>query len=64
VDTGALSSHPQRDELVAYAAQAVPSRRVGEPLDVARVVMFLCSPLAGWIVGQTILADGGLSLKL
>ena len=30
--------------------------------DIARVVTFLCSEEAGWIVGQTIVADGGHSL--
>jgi enoyl-[acyl-carrier protein] reductase III len=64
VDTGGLQTHPHRDELVAHAARAAPAGRVGDPQDVARVVLFLCSPFAAWIVGQTIVADGGLSLRL
>ena len=39
-----------------------PAKRAGTPEDVARVVVFLCSPQAEWIRGQTIIADGGLSL--
>ncbi len=39
-----------------------PLHRLGEPEDMARVVSFLCSDDAGWIVGQTIVADGGYSL--
>ncbi len=39
-----------------------PLHRLGEPEDMARVVSLLCSEDAGWIVGQTIVADGGYSL--
>ena len=37
----------------------VPAGRYGEPDDVAAVASFLVSDAAGWIVGQTIAADGG-----
>lgn len=36
-------------------------RRRGQPDDVAHVVTFLASELAGYITGQTIIVDGGLS---
>jgi 3-oxoacyl-[acyl-carrier protein] reductase len=41
------------------AKTAVPIARPGEPLDIARLAVFLCSPDSGYIVGQTIVADGG-----
>jgi 3-oxoacyl-[acyl-carrier protein] reductase len=34
--------------------------RVGEPEDIARVALFLASPAAGYVTGQTIVVDGGL----
>jgi 3-oxoacyl-[acyl-carrier protein] reductase len=37
----------------------VPAGRYGEPDDVAAVAAFLASDAADWIVGQTIVADGG-----
>lgn len=37
----------------------IPAGRYGEPDDVARIVLFLASDLNTWIVGQTIVADGG-----
>jgi NAD(P)-dependent dehydrogenase (short-subunit alcohol dehydrogenase family) len=37
----------------------VPAGRYGEGEDVAAVVLFLASEMAAWIVGQTIVADGG-----
>jgi len=33
--------------------------RLGEPEDIARVVLFLASEEAGWITGQTLRANGG-----
>lgn len=38
---------------------AIPVARCGEPLDIARLAAFLCSDDASFIVGQTIVADGG-----
>jgi enoyl-[acyl-carrier protein] reductase III len=43
-------------------AGATPAGRVGTPEDVAGVAAFLLGPDARWITGQTILADGGLTL--
>jgi glucose 1-dehydrogenase len=39
--------------------KAIPVARCGEPLDIARLAAFLCSDDASYIVGQTIVADGG-----
>jgi len=41
------------------AANTVPLGRPGAPIDIARLAVFLCSEDAGYIVGQTIVADGG-----
>ncbi|MFA6243357.1 MAG: glucose 1-dehydrogenase [Candidatus Hydrogenedentales bacterium] len=41
------------------AAEKVPLGRSGVPLDIARLVAFLCSEDAGYVIGQTIVADGG-----
>ncbi len=39
-----------------------PVGRIGEPEDIADVVVFLCSDLARFVNGQNIVADGGLTL--
>lgn len=39
-----------------------PKHRLGTPDDLAKVVSFLCSDDAEWIVGQTLIADGGYSV--
>jgi NAD(P)-dependent dehydrogenase (short-subunit alcohol dehydrogenase family) len=41
-----------------------PAGRLGSADDIARIVLFLSSPLSDWIVGQTIVADGGLHLSV
>jgi glucose 1-dehydrogenase len=41
------------------AYNAVPAARYGVPLDVARMAAFLCGDEAGFLVGQTIVLDGG-----
>ncbi len=42
--------------------RTTPVGRLGEPEDVADVVVFLCSDLARFITGQNIVVDGGLTL--
>jgi NAD(P)-dependent dehydrogenase (short-subunit alcohol dehydrogenase family) len=41
------------------AKNAVPVARAGTPLDIAHLAVFLCSDEAEFIIGQTIVADGG-----
>ncbi|MGH9544898.1 MAG: SDR family NAD(P)-dependent oxidoreductase [Terriglobales bacterium] len=41
------------------AHEKIPVARCGEPLDIAKLAAFLCSDDASFIVGQTIVADGG-----
>ncbi len=38
----------------------IPAHRVGTPADVAAAVLFLASPAAGYITGQTLVVDGGM----
>ena len=62
VDTDALKSFPRYEESKKEVLRRTPAGRIGEPDDLARVVAFLVSPESSWIVGQTLIADGGLSL--
>jgi len=45
------------------AAAAFPLGRLGAPLDVAQAAMFLLGPESGWITGQTLVLDGGMTAK-
>ena len=57
--TKVTTEHPQRLEA---AVQRIPAGRLGTPGDMASVALFLASPLAAYVVGQTIAVDGGLTL--
>jgi NAD(P)-dependent dehydrogenase (short-subunit alcohol dehydrogenase family) len=41
------------------AGRQIPAGFVGQPADIAKAVVFLASPAARYIVGQTIIVDGG-----
>jgi 3-oxoacyl-[acyl-carrier protein] reductase len=47
------------DPLYARIHDQIPFGRLGTPEEVANVVLFLASPLAGWVTAQTIAVDGG-----
>ena len=58
--TKVTTQNPQRLEGVL---KAIPIGRMGTPADMAGVALMLASPLAAYVVGQTLLVDGGLSLS-
>lgn len=41
-----------------------PSGRVGVPEDIANMVLYLCSPMAGFITGENVCIDGGMTRKM
>ena len=41
---------------------ATPLRRIGEPKDIGAIAVFLASDAAAFITGQTIVADGGVTI--
>jgi 3-oxoacyl-[acyl-carrier protein] reductase len=40
----------------------IPMRRIGKPEDIAKVAVFLASDDGGYMTGQVLTVDGGLSL--
>lgn len=57
--TKVTTEHPERLE---GALRSIPLGRMGTPQDMAGAALLLASPLAGYVVGQTLIVDGGLSL--
>ena len=57
--TKVTTEHPDR---LRGAMARIPAGRIGEPADMAGAALFLASPLASYVVGQTLVVDGGLSL--
>ncbi len=41
-----------------------PAGRVGNPLDIANIVLYLCSDMAGFITGENICVDGGMTKQM
>ena len=41
-----------------------PVHRVGNPMDIANMVLFLCSEKAGFITGENICIDGGMTKQM
>ncbi|CCE03437.1 SDR family oxidoreductase [Bradyrhizobium sp. STM 3809] len=57
--TKVTTANPQRLE---GALQRIPLKRLGTPQDMAGAALFLASPLSSYIIGQTLVVDGGLIL--
>lgn len=62
IDTDALKHFSNRDEILADAKENTPAGRIVEIDDIVQTVLFLASPGAFMIRGQTIIIDGGRSL--
>ncbi len=62
VDTDSMKAFKNSQEWVDDQVKRTPLGRLGQPADIARVVVWLLSDQAQWITGQNIVADGGLSL--
>jgi enoyl-[acyl-carrier protein] reductase III len=62
VETGALEHFPNREEMLKAGRERTPAGRMVEAKDIADAVLFLASPQASMIVGQTLIVDGGFSL--
>lgn len=62
VDTKLTKVTTQHPERLAGAIARIPQGRLGTPADMAGVALFLASPLAAYVTGQTLVVDGGLTL--
>ncbi len=65
IDTGAYQhednyiSNLSQEDLIQH-----PAGRVGVPNDIAQLVLFLCSEKAGFITGENITVDGGMTKQM
>jgi 3-oxoacyl-[acyl-carrier protein] reductase len=57
--TKVTTANPKR---LQGAIESIPLKRLGTPADMAGAALFLASPLSSYIVGQTLVVDGGLIL--
>ena len=57
-----MTHFANRDSIIGNSAEKTPAGRLTTPNDVADIILFLVSPLAEMVVGQTIVVDGGYSI--
>ena len=63
IDTAASRAiMDERPRLREGLLRAIPARALGEPADVAAAVAFLASPEAGYVTGQTLSVNGGITM--
>lgn len=59
---GAIAKAPDPQALLAARIRSHPIGRIGTAQEIGQAVAWLCSDDAGWITGQDLVMDGGLSL--
>ena len=60
IESSGLKNYPP--ELIAQASRTIPMKRFGSTEEVANLVLFLASPMASYITGETVYVDGGSKL--
>ena len=63
VDTKLTKVTTDNEKRLKATLASIPQQRLGTPDDIAGAVLFLASPLASYVCGQTIVVDGGLTLS-
>ncbi|MEU6642085.1 SDR family oxidoreductase [Saccharomonospora sp. NPDC046836] len=62
IDNRVAALFPHSEAMLAATLASTPGGRLTTEEDLARLVLLAASPDAGWVTGQTLVADGGLSL--
>ncbi|HVV42661.1 MAG TPA: SDR family oxidoreductase [Nitrobacter sp.] len=62
VDTKMTKVTTENPKRLAGAIANIPAKRLGTPQDMAGAALFLASPLSSYVVGHTLVVDGGLIL--
>lgn len=62
VDTKMTKVTTENPKRRAASIERIPLKRLGTPADMAGAALFLASPLASYVTGQTLVVDGGLIL--
>lgn len=64
VRTGQAGINFRSPDIITEMRKGTPWPRLGEPSDIAKVVVFLCSDDAQWVTGQNVAVDGGFTVGI
>lgn len=62
IRTGLINDLLQDENKLNRYVKAIPQRRLGEPDEIAPLVVFLCSDLSAYMTGSVVVIDGGLMI--
>jgi 3-oxoacyl-[acyl-carrier protein] reductase len=62
VAPGWIRTPSSLDQEIEYGSRT-PMQRLGDPAEIAAAVAFFCSPAASYVTGQTLVVDGGNSIR-
>ena len=60
ISTDMTSAHGEK--LIENVIKSIPVGKLGDPLEIARMAVFLASPASDYITGQTLAVDGGMTM--
>jgi 3-oxoacyl-[acyl-carrier protein] reductase len=62
IETPGVTSTMSKEEMKKFA-ETIPTKRFGQPIDIANIVIFLASDESSYITGECIVVDGGLTIQ-
>ncbi|MEN9530687.1 MAG: hypothetical protein RI932_2560 [Pseudomonadota bacterium] len=60
ITTDMTSAHGEK--LIENVLKQIPMERLGDPIEIARMVIFLASDASNYVTGQTLAVDGGMTM--
>ncbi|QRK11332.1 SDR family oxidoreductase [Archangium violaceum] len=57
-----IANSAQNPAFAEKARAAIPSRRGGQPAEIAAAAVWLCSPESSYVMGQMLVVDGGMTI--